>query len=102
MRPYMCWCGDPAEGAVLAWANTAQEARKLSYPVLEGWWDGCEFIDVRANWLREHPDYYETLKQKDAPHVIESPPCCPVCERWGSPPLSDGDGCESCDGSEGY
>jgi hypothetical protein len=95
LRPYMCWCGDPAEGAVLTWAYTAQDARKLAYPAIADWTD-CGFIDVRARLLKAHPAYYETLKLKDAPHVNDDPPVCPVCEQWGQPLLPDGKGCLHC------
>ncbi len=95
LRPYMCFAGDSAEGAVLAWAHTAQDARKLAYPSIADWTD-CGFIDVRARLLKKHPAYYQTLKLKDAPHVNDNPPCCPVCETWGSPPLAEGRGCEYC------
>ena len=95
LRPYMCWCGEPADGAVLAWAHTAQDARKLAYPAIAAWTD-CGFIDVRARLLKEHPAYYQTMKLKDAPHVNDHPPGCPVCEQWGQPPLPDGKGCLHC------
>lgn len=95
LRPYMCWCGEPSEGAVLAWAHTAQDARKLAYPAIADWTD-CGFIDVRARLLKKHPDYIETMKLKDVPHVNGEPPCCPVCEQWGSPPLPEGKGCTYC------
>ena len=95
LRPYMCFCGEPSEGAVLAWAHTAQDARKLAYPAIADWTD-CGFIDVRARLLRAHPAYYETLKLKDAPHVNDNPPSCAVCEQWGHPPMPEGRGCLHC------
>jgi len=95
LRPYMCFCGEPSEGAVLAWAHTAQDARKLAYPAIADWTD-CGFIDVRARLLRAHPAYYETLKLKDAPHVNDNPLCCAVCEQWGHPPMPEGRGCLHC------
>lgn len=100
LRPYMCYCGEPAEGAVLAWAHTAQDARKLAYPAIADWTD-CGFIDVRARLLKKHPAYYETLKLKDAPHVNDDPPTCQVCGLWGHPPLPDGKGCEFCGVEDG-
>ena len=97
LRPYMCWAGDPQDGAVLAWAHTRQEARKLAFPAIADWTD-CGFIDVRARLLKAHPAYYETLKLNDAPHVNDDPPVCPSCETWGSPPHPDGHGCWRCGG----
>ena len=95
LRPYMCFCGEPSEGAVLAWAHTAQDARKLAFPEVADW-TGCEFIDVRARLLKAHPAHYETLRLKDGPHVNANPTCCPVCERWGYPLMTDGHGCLHC------
>lgn len=95
LRPYMCWCGEPAERAVLAWAHTAQDARKSAYPEIADWTD-CGFIDVRARLLKKHPAYYETMKLKDVPHVNSEPPCCPVCEQWGGPLLPESKGCAYC------
>lgn len=97
LRPYICFCGEPADGAVLAWAHTAQDARKLAYPVIADWAD-CGFIDVRARWLKMHPDYMQTLKLKDVPHVNADPHMCPVCELWGNPPSLEGNGCWRCGG----
>ena len=99
LRPYMCWCGEPEDGAVLAWAHTAQDARKLAYPAIADWTD-AGFIDVRARLLKQHPAYYETLKLKDGPHVNDCPPVCPRCEQWGQPLLPNGNGCLHCGDDE--
>lgn len=96
LRPYMCWSGAPADGAVLAWAYTAQHARQLAYPSIADWTD-CGFIDVRARRLREHPAYYETMRLSDGPHVNDNPPCCKACQQWGHPPLENGGGCTYCE-----
>jgi hypothetical protein len=93
----MCWACDPEYGAVLVWANTAQEARKLAFPTIAGWTDSG-FIDVRARLLKRHPEYMQTLKLEDGPHVNDNPPCCPVCELWGNPPHPSGNGCCGCGG----
>lgn len=99
LRPYMCYCGDAEDGAVLAWAHTAPDARKLAYTALADRTD-CGFIDVRTRLLKKHPAYYETLKLTDAPHVNYDPPVCQVCGLWGHPPLPEGNGCEFCGGAE--
>jgi hypothetical protein len=98
LRPYMCWAGDPEEGAVLAWAHTGQQARKLAYPAIADWTDSG-FFDVRARLLKKHPEYLQTLKLEDGPHVNDNPPVCPVCELWGNPPHPEGEGCWHCGGS---
>ena len=100
LRPYMCWAGDPDEGAVLAWAHTAQDARKLAFPAIADWTD-AGFIDVRARLLKQHVEYLQTLKLKDAPHVNDNPPTCAVCDLWGNPPHPSMTGCmHCCDGDE--
>jgi hypothetical protein len=84
---------------VLAWAHTAQDARKLAYPAIADWTD-AGFTDVRARLLKAHPAYYETLKLKDGPHVNDCPPVCPRCEQWGQPLLRNGYGCMHCGDDE--
>jgi hypothetical protein len=85
---------------VLAWAHTAQAARKLSYPTIADWTDAF-FRDVRATLMKKHPEYLQTLKLEDGPHVIEYPPVCPVCELWGNPPHPEVEGCWQCGGDGG-
>ena len=100
LRPYMCWAGDPEEGAVLAWAHTGQEARKLAYPAIADWTDSG-FFDVRARLMKNHPEYLQTLSLQDVPHVNDNPPCCSVCDLWGNPPHPSMTGCMHCgDGDE--
>lgn len=99
LNPYMAHDGEPGEGAVLVFAPTAREARRLAWPVLTGFTD-AGWIDVRAERLRDHRDYLMGLAEKNEPHVLDNPPCCPVCERWGAPILASGKGCGNCYGDE--
>ena len=52
----MAYCGDPAEGAALVFAETAKEARRLAFDTLRDWFD-AEWIDTRVRRLRKHRDY---------------------------------------------
>lgn len=84
LNAYMAHCGEPSEGAVLVFAHTAQEARKLAHPVISDWNDGG-FISVRAKRLRKHLDWINSMRRSDKPHVIDDPFICPNCEKWGAP-----------------
>ena len=100
LQPYMGHCGDPADGAVLVFANTAREVRPLVHAAISDWFD-AQYIDVRVNRLRDHIDWMRTLADPakaaaGTPHVIDDPLTCEVCERWGSPPAEDGRHCLAC------
>lgn len=69
----------PAEGAMLVFANTAQEARKDSYGL--GWFNS-EWIDWVATRLRDLPEHLNALDDGSV-QTIESPPVCKRCECWG-------------------
>ena len=99
LNPYMAHCGEPGEGALLVFARTARDARKLAYPEISGPFD-CGYIDVRAELLRDHREYLMGLATEPGPHVLDNPPCCPVCERWGAPILASGKGCGNCYGDD--
>lgn len=98
LHPYIVHDGEPSEGAVLAIAHTAKEARRLGYPEISNF-TGAEWIDVKAERLRLHRDYLLSLSLKDEPHCIIDPPTCSHCEMWGAPALPGG-GCETCGGGD--
>lgn len=89
------------EAAVLVFAHTVKEARKLAFDVLRGWGVTDEWIDVRASWLKTRNFLFEQANQEllkaETPHVIDDPICCKGCDLWGME-LKDGL-CENC--SEG-
>lgn len=91
LRSYMASAGDPSEGAVLVFAYTAAEAKRLAFPAVRDW-TNCDYIEVRVKWLRSGCEH---MRQKDGPHVVYSPPSCDECELWWEEPLVDGL-CESC------
>lgn len=94
LHPYMVHDGDPSEGAALAFAHTAREAKAIGFPVITGWNGYCQWTDVRVRRLREHEDYLMTLAQKDGPHCLDDLPTCPSCQLWGAPVVNGK--CDNC------
>jgi len=89
------------EGAALVFANTAREAKKVVYPVMEGCiWH--EWTDLGVRWLnsadREHLFESEgdaALLAMGAAHVIDNPTVCSACEQWGPQIMANGM-CDKC------
>ena len=97
LHPYTVFAGDRLQGAVLTFARTARDARRIGYPRIADWCDS--YTDVRACRLRHHEVYLRSLGNAEklangVEHVIESLPLCPVCETWGAPFTTSG--CENC------
>lgn len=86
------------EGACLVFAHNRKEARKIAFPVLQGWFDS-QWIDCTVQWLKDGNQLYSQADQeklkKDEAHVIESPQCCRNCDLWGEKLNEDGY-CEKC------
>jgi hypothetical protein len=88
-----------SEGAVLIFAHTAKEAKKV-------FWKACggeiveEYIDARVVWLKDRPWLFlEIDLNKSAAaeaHVVVSPLSCARCETWGTSRIGDNGLCESC------
>jgi hypothetical protein len=94
LHPYMVHDGDPSEGAALAFAHTAAEAKRIGFPVITGWNGYCRWIDVRVKRLRKHEAYLLMLACHDTPHCIDDLPTCPTCETWGAPVINGR--CDNC------
>lgn len=97
-HPYVAFAGEPCEGAVLVFAETYREAKKLGWEGTRGW-IADEYTDVRVRRLRDHEAYLLTLWDGVHP-IVDDPPTCPVCENWGAPLNADGNGCEYCGGAD--
>ena len=93
--------GGPIEGAVLVFANTAREAKKVAFPVMDGdIWDG--WIDLAVWWLQgdDNKHLFESEGDKELlarglAHVIDNPKSCNACERWGPEIMASGM-CDKC------
>jgi hypothetical protein len=98
MKMYMVYSegAGPSEGAVLAFADSASQAKSLAF---KGTYinELCEdYTDVRAHIIKDR-DWLESEKRKDVPHVIETPKCCDQCLMWGgSSPVGDDGLCDDC------
>lgn len=99
MNAYMVYSriAGSLEGAVLAFAHTVQEARKISWRVVDLITD--EWIDVAARRLDHEPWLFDQANKEklaaEIPHVIESPTACKCCETWGHD-LDERGLCEAC------
>ena len=91
----------PGEGALLVFANTAGQAKKLGFGTVNDWFDS-EWHEVAAHWLRQSEEYLaeqEGVDLEGEPRLIESPKGCQRCELWGEP-LDSEQVCESCRDNE--
>ncbi len=81
------------EAACLVFANTAKEAKKIAFPVIENWFGGG-WLEVKIKMLRDS-EYLKSLSTSALPHVIEFPETCPKCELWGTGEIVNGS-CSNC------
>jgi hypothetical protein len=86
LKIYMASDGCPKEAAILVFAHSVKEARKIAYPCVSDW-GGCDWIQVRAKLLRDREFLRKAGNAEkmatDTPHYVESPPTCKRCETWG-------------------
>jgi len=95
--------GGSVEGAVLVFAHTVKEAKKIGWGTLAELFTD-EYTDMAMDLIREKIDYLseknnqkwsiEKIKQ-DIPHVVNDPVCCKSCETWGYN-LDEEGYCEDC------
>ena len=100
MKAYMVFDreGGTAEGAVLVFANTAMNAKKMAWKALESW-TSAGWIDVRVRWLRDEEVWLaqeEGVDLDSRPCVIESPRSCVRCDLWGRTTLDRNQVCGFC------
>ena len=92
LRAYSAFSSDAGarEGAVLVFASTAREARRMA-------WGRClnvdEWIDQAVRWIRGAD--IMLLAEEDGKHVVEQPLCCESCGLWNAG-LDDDDLCGEC------
>lgn len=88
--------GDPADTALLVFARTAMDARKLAWRILVHEYGVAEcYTDVRAKWIKGGADWHLDPELKDTPHVVE-PRTCERCECWYPEGLRDDGFCQQC------
>ena len=101
LKPYMIYSAGagPEEGAMLVFAHSVREARKI------GWQQGgndltSEYIDLAANILRDCPWLYVEADQikllNDEPHLVWNIRFCEYCGQWGQSEIGEDGLCEEC------
>jgi len=99
LRAYMVYSrdGGSTNGAFLAFAHTAQEAKVLAFPELSSCCITDEYIDVAVSWFKDKdylfnqvPEWSKQKQSKNEPHIVVDPDSCKVCELWGQPLNNDG------------
>jgi len=100
LKPYMGFVDDPSEGAVLIFAHTAKEAKRLFWDEHRGDVAGDEFIEIRVNLLRKKDwlflDADQDKLKAGVPHTVISPRSCECCGSWGHEPIEGSDRCATC------
>ena len=95
LKPYMAFpASEFIEWAILVFANTAQEAKKIAYR--DGEFDS--YIDVRVRAMKPKPCIMSQMI-KDEPHANNCPDECKRCEQWGME-LNHLGICANCDNPE--
>ena len=89
--------GDPAECAILIFAFTAKDAKRLLVRHWPG--DVDSYLDFQVRWLKGNTDVFKNLslaqELRNEPIVVDSPTGCPSCDKWGIPLMEDGR-CKDC------
>lgn len=101
LKPYMVFSNfsGSAEGALLVFAHSVREARKVGWRCFSGELTD-QYIDFGANLIR-NSDFL--LAEADIPKLIADEPhgvwnikSCKWCERWGQSAIGDDELCEDC------
>ena len=99
LKPYMYFSRHEGqqEAAVLIFAHTAKEAKKVAWKEI-GDLFVYDYTDIGIRLLRNSDYLFDNADPKlvasDTPHAIDSPKGCEQCELWGDE-LVDGR-CQSC------
>lgn len=83
LKPYICHEGEQEEYAILVFAKTWKEARKIGWRAFEA---HDEYIYFKTELLRDAEYIYEQADQKlfaeGVSHVAD-PVSCDTCYQWG-------------------
>ena len=96
---YSRYCGSH-EGAVLIFANSAKEAKRVSFSDLSALGIAEDYIDVAVRWIRTSPWLFDQANKDKLKtgiaHVIDNPETCKGCDMWGGE-FNDNGTCSNCD-----
>jgi hypothetical protein len=106
MKAYMAHShvAQPCEGAILIFANSLKEAKKLAWGSHTFLNEICDedYTDMRVKWLKgkdyifeQIPDWSKELLKENKSHIVESPNSCETCHHWGLK-LNKSGLCEEC------
>ena len=98
LKPYMVSEGMPEEAAILVFAHTAREAKRVGFPCIRSWNADVEWVDIQASKLVGDYLFKDANQAKlaaDIPHCNDTPTSCKECGNWGMPLNIDGY-CEGC------
>jgi hypothetical protein len=100
LKPYMGSAGEPEEGAVLIFATSQREAKKIFWQTCQGDVAGDDYLCVRVTRLRDKDwlitDANQAFLLGGKPHVVVSPKSCKCCGCWGHEPIEDSGLCDTC------
>jgi hypothetical protein len=89
----------PEEGAVLVFAHSVKEARKVGWNALSGDLTD-EYIDFAIRRIRKSPWLFNEANDlklaNDEAHVIDNPKSCGHCGLWGIEPIGNDGFCDPC------
>ena len=91
IKAYMGSGYDPADSAILIFAENAKQAKKIGFGRALGVDD---WIDFKVKWLQKLPEHLSILNTGQL-KVVEFPPKCPSCQMWGGELVKTG--CEFCE-----
>ncbi|MDR1230871.1 MAG: hypothetical protein LBK61_05670 [Spirochaetaceae bacterium] len=96
MKMYMGFSAEagPCECAVLIFADSAKEAKKLLWKNNPfGIFD--DYIDLRVALIKDKP-FLEKERQREYPHIVDCPATCSHCEGWGISEIGADGLCDDC------
>jgi len=99
LKIYMAYDGEPEESAILVFAHSVKEAKKIAFPVFQRWCNDTVWINIRAKQMKDAEHLRiegdKDLMEKNIPHYNDDPTVCKQCEYWGQPINKNGI-CERC------
>ena len=98
MKMYMGHGGEPEDGAVLIFAHTAKEAKKIA-------WSGIlidlcdhDYTNLRVKLIRDSEWLRAERRSDTEPHIVDDPRSCACCFLWGRSEIGDDGLCDYCRG----